>query len=66
MLADQERGARATATSPPMDSNLAVEKFLARRGGRGRGLSLSLFLFFSLLSLGHVIRETLISSRAKS
>lgn len=50
MLADQERGARATATSPPMDSNLAVEKFLARRGGRGRGLSLSLPLFLSPFS----------------
>ena len=66
MLADQEeRGARATATSPPMDSNLAAKEVsgTARQTGE-RSLSLSLSLSHSLP--GHVIRETLISSRAKS
>lgn len=47
MLADQEeRGARATATSPPMDSNLAAKEVsgTARRTGEG---SLSLSFSFS-------------------
>ena len=68
MLADQEeRGARATATSPPMDSNLAAKEVsgTARRTGEG-SLSLSLSLSLSHSLPGHVIRETLISSRAKS
>ena len=51
MLADQEeRGARATATSPPMDSNLAAKEVsgTARRTGEGSlSLSLSLFLILS-------------------